>query len=96
MIEFQADWEKVTYLLHIDLLLLPFDGKKLIKNLLSIVDLLLRSDEHHFSEVVRQIEKGVPELLPISAHLFDSDLTGVHLDLDFFDMLHNDLAVIHL
>jgi hypothetical protein len=53
MIKFQADWEKVTYLLHIDLMLLPFDGKELIQYLLSIVDLLLRPDEHHFSEIVR-------------------------------------------
>jgi len=76
--------------------LLPFDGKELIQYLLCIVDLLLRPYEHHFSEVVRKIEEGVPQLLPISAHLLDPDLTGVHLDLDFFDMLHNDLAIVHL
>ena len=57
---FQAYREKVTNLLHIDLMLLPFYGKELIQDLLSIVDLLLRSDEHHFSEVVRKIEEGVP------------------------------------
>ena len=77
-------------------MLLPFDGKELIQYLLCIVDLLLRPYEHHFSEVVRKIEEGVPQLLPISAHLLDPDLTGVHLDLDFFDMLHNDLAIVHL
>ena len=38
----------------------------------------------------------MPQLLPVSAHLLDPDLTGVHLDLDFFDMLHDDLAIVHL
>lgn len=77
-------------------MLLSFNGKELIQNLLSIVNFLLRPDEHHFSEVVRKIEEGVPQLLPVSAHLLDPDLTGVHLDLDFFDMLHDNLAIVHL
>jgi hypothetical protein len=96
MIVFQANREKVTYLLHIDLMLLSFDGKELIQDLLSIVDFLLRSDEHHFSEVVRKIEEGVPQLFPVSAHLLYPDLAGINLDFYFFDMFHDDLAVVHL
>ena len=83
-------------MLHINLMLLPFDGKELIENLLSIVDFLLRPDEHHFSEVVRKIEEGMPQLLPVPAHPLDPDLTGFNLDLYFFDMFHDDLAVVHL
>ena len=83
-------------MLHIDLMLLPFDGKELIENLLSIVDLLLRPDEHHLSEVVRKIEERVPQLLPVPAHPLHPDLARVNLDLYFFDMLHDDLAIVHL
>ena len=96
VIEFQADWEKVTYLLHIDLMLLPFYCKELIQDLLSIVDLLLRPDEHHLSEVVRKIEEWVPELLPVPAHPLYPYLARVNLDLYFFNMFHDDLAVVHL
>ena len=36
------------------------------------------------------------EVFPVPGHLLDSDLARINLNLDFLDVIHYDLAVLHL
>ena len=36
------------------------------------------------------------ELFPIASHFFDSNLTGINLDLNLFDVIHYNLTFTHL
>lgn len=57
------------------------------------LDLFFSSNEYDVSQIIRQVQERMSEVLPNSLVLFDSYLAWIHKRLDFFDIGHYKVAV---